>query len=135
MMFAYRPCDPDLRVKVDRDKLQQIVLNLLSNAVKFTPAGGEILVETEARRHDVLIHVRDTGVGIPQDRLQSIFEPFVQVDRARNRPVEGVGLGLAISRDLARGMGGELSVQSTLGQGSTFTITLPRATVGALQTA
>jgi signal transduction histidine kinase len=73
--------------------------------------------------------VRDTGVGIAPERLQSIFEPFVQGERALNRPTEGVGLGLAISRELARGMGGTLEVESEVGRGSTFTVTLARATV------
>jgi signal transduction histidine kinase len=74
----------------------------------------------------VLIHVDDTGPGIPADRHAAIFEPFVQLDRTLQNPRDGVGLGLAISRDLARGMGGELSVASTVGRGSTFTVSLPR---------
>jgi signal transduction histidine kinase len=74
----------------------------------------------------VQIRVRDTGIGIPEDRFRSIFEPFVQAGRALNRPDEGVGLGLAISRDLARGMGGDITVESDVGRGSVFTVSLPR---------
>ncbi|MGZ8376126.1 MAG: ATP-binding protein [Gemmatirosa sp.] len=117
-------------VLADRDKLQQILLNLLSNAVKFTPEGGRVLVQVLDRtdaRDRVVLRVADTGVGIPADKLDAVFEPFVQIGRALNNPGEGTGLGLAISRDLARGMGGDLTVESTLGVGSTFTLTLPRA--------
>lgn len=118
-------CDPAITVSCDRDKLQQVMLNLLSNAIKFTGAGGHVTLWCEVEPQTVLIHVTDTGPGIAADKLEEIFEPFVQVDTRLTRVHEGVGLGLAISRDLARGMGGELSVRSTLGQGSTFTLSLP----------
>ena len=75
----------------------------------------------------IVFEVEDTGIGIAADQLDKIFEPFVQVDRRLNRPMEGTGLGLAISRELARGMGGEITVESRLGVGSTFTLSLPRA--------
>jgi signal transduction histidine kinase len=125
-------CDPGLTVRADREKLQQILVNLLSNAVKFTDGGGRIAVECRGyadavRGEMVAIAVRDTGVGIPADKLEAIFEPFVQVGRALHSPVEGTGLGLAISRDLARGMRGDLAVESAEGAGSTFTLMLPRA--------
>lgn len=113
-------------MRADPDKLQQILLNLLSNAIKFTAPEGTITVSCDARDDWVRIHVRDSGVGIPAERHGSIFDPFVQVDRALNRPHEGVGLGLSISRDLARGMGGTLSVQSGAGEGATFTLQLRR---------
>ena len=125
--FAGRPA---LHVLADRDKLQQVLLNLLSNAVKFTPEGGRVTVEflpEPNARGMAEVRVIDTGVGIPTDKLEAIFEPFVQVGRSLNSPGEGTGLGLAISRDLARGMGGDLTVESTLGVGSTFTLTLPCA--------
>ena len=134
IIFAVRPTAVPLTVRADRDKLQQIVLNLLTNAIKFTPAGGSILVEARGAADRVHISVRDTGIGIPRDRLHLIFDPFVQIDRALNRPGEGVGLGLAISRDLATGMGGELSVSSVIGEGSVFTITLPSAVVTSSHT-
>jgi signal transduction histidine kinase len=123
--------DPDAgahTVRADREKVQQILLNLLSNAIKFTEPGGRIDVLTSAGPPGVVrIVVADTGSGIPPDMLRRVFEPFVQVDAQLTRAQEGTGLGLAISRDLARGMGGDLTVESTLGEGSAFTLTLPRA--------
>jgi len=116
----------ELAARADRDKLMQIMLNLLSNAIKFTAADGAITVRCDADAGWVRVHVHDTGLGIPEDRLESIFDPFVQVDRALNRPHEGVGLGLSISRDLAHGMGGSLTVRSAPGAGSTFTLRLRR---------
>jgi signal transduction histidine kinase len=119
--------DPALVVRADREKVQQIVLNLLGNAVKFTQPGGRVLVDADAEAGRARLHVHDTGIGIPADKLGSMFEPFVQVDVSRTRRAEGSGLGLAISRDLARGMAGDLSVRSVEGRGSTFTLTLPCA--------
>ncbi|MGZ8377889.1 MAG: ATP-binding protein [Gemmatirosa sp.] len=120
-------CQPaTLAVRADREKVQQIVLNLLSNAIKFTEPGGRIRVWCTPTATRVLLHVADTGRGIPADQLERVFEPFVQVDASRTRTQEGVGLGLAISRDLARGMGGDLTVASVPGEGSTFTLELPR---------
>ena len=129
LAFRCAPCDPSVVVRADRDKARQVLLNLLGNALKYTPSGGRVVVECEADERVARVHVRDTGTGIRPERLPFIFEPFVQGERALNRPDEGVGLGLAISRDLARGMGGELSVESEAGRGSTFTLTLPRAGV------
>ena len=114
-------------VRTDPDKLRQILINLLSNAVKFTPPGGKIRVYTTIAANHVAIHVQDTGSGIPVDKQQAIFEPFVQLDRALTRTTEGTGLGLAISRGLARGMGADISVRSEPGKGSTFTLTVPTA--------
>jgi PAS domain S-box-containing protein len=119
--------DLDLTARADRAKVEQIMLNLLTNAVKFTPPGGRITTQLTQAKDRVGIEVSDTGIGIPAEKIDSIFEPFVQVGRSLTSPNEGTGLGLAISRDLARAMGGELSVRSTLGAGSTFTMTLPVA--------
>jgi signal transduction histidine kinase len=119
-----------IHVLAEHDKLQQILINLLSNAVKFTPQGGRIVLElmSEPDAHGLaVIRVSDTGIGIPADKLQAVFEPFVQIGRSLNSPGEGTGLGLAISRDLARGMGGDLTVESVPGRGSVFTLTLARA--------
>jgi signal transduction histidine kinase len=124
--YLFEACDPSIVVRADRDKLQQVILNLLSNAIKFTPSGGTITLSCEADGDFVRVHVADTGVGIPVDRLEVIFDPFVQVDRALSRPHEGVGLGLSISRDLAQGMGGTLAVRSSPDEGSTFTLRLRR---------
>ena len=109
----------------DAEKIQQILLNLLSNAVKFTEAEGRITVGATRTDGVVCIEVSDTGCGIPADKWESVFEPFVQLERTLSSPHQGTGLGLAISRDLARGMGGELTVQSNLGSGSTFLLRLP----------
>jgi signal transduction histidine kinase len=127
LTYAVHPCDPAVKVRADSDKLQQVLINLLSNAIKYTPEAGKIDVTCEADDAHAYIRIRDTGIGIASDRLAKIFDPFIQVGRALNRPHEGVGLGLSISRDLASGMGGALSVESVLGQGSTFTLTLERS--------
>ena len=118
---------PGLVAIADREKLEQVLLNLLSNAVKFTPSGGSIRITAEPAPdgREVLVRVADTGIGIPPAKLESIFEPFVQVDSSDGPPREGTGLGLSISRDLARGMGGDLSATSEPRRGSTFTIHLP----------
>ena len=127
LAMKFDGCDPGLKARADPEKLQQIVLNLLTNAVKFTEPGGRLTLTCAPRGDTVAITVGDTGHGIATDHLERIFEPFVQVDARLTRTREGVGLGLAISRDLARGMGGDLTVESTPGAGSTFTLTLPRA--------
>jgi len=95
--------------------------------VKFTAPGGRIRISCDQDDAHVYVRVTDTGIGIPRDRRGAIFEPFVQLHRTLAHPSEGTGLGLAISRDLARGMGGELTVESEPGMGSTFTLVLERA--------
>ncbi len=123
--FTCNNSNRDLTVFCDPEKAEQILLNLLSNAAKFTATGGHISVDVERDAHSARIVVRDTGVGIPPDKLDAIFEPFVQVERNHTSSSEGAGLGLAISRDLARAMNGDLTVESEVGVGSTFTLTLP----------
>ncbi|MEP6551382.1 MAG: HAMP domain-containing sensor histidine kinase [Gemmatimonadales bacterium] len=114
-------------VRADPEKLRQILLNLITNAIKFTPAGC-ITIACRNAGAIVLIEVADTGVGIPEDQCERIFEPFIQVNRSlTNVNHEGVGLGLAISRNLARAMGGDLTVRSLKNKGSTFQVTLPAA--------
>jgi PAS domain S-box-containing protein len=125
--YSYMGTDKSFSVLADPEKLQQIVLNLLSNAVKFTDSGGKITLSTEAAGNCIEIRVADTGPGISPEKLERIFDPFVQAERRLNQPVQGVGLGLAISQDLARAMGGQVTVESKVGKGSTFTISLPRA--------
>ena len=122
---------PDVVVVADREKLVQVLLNLLSNSVKFTPAGGRVTIDTPRRvappaaPDRCFIRVRDTGIGIPVHKQSAIFEPFVQVDTSPSGRSVGAGLGLSISRDLARGMGGELRARSAEGAGASFTLTLP----------
>jgi hypothetical protein len=129
---------PDLTYLGDEDRVRQILVNLLNNAVKFTEDGGRIDVnfgktntpDFDTRLgHGTFIYVRvsDTGIGIPVERIASIFDPFVQVDTGHTRQKEGSGLGLTISRRLARLMKGDLTVQSEPGRGSTFTLWLPSA--------
>ena len=118
---------PPLAALADGPKVEQILLNLLSNAIKFTEPGGRIDLEFADEGDRVRIGVRDTGIGIPADQLESIFEPFVQVGRSLTQQAEGTGLGLAISRELARAMGGDLVAESGEGTGSVFILTLPRA--------
>jgi len=119
-----------LRVAADADKLRQILLNLLSNAIKFTDAGGRVAIDAPRRAgqldEDVFLRVSDTGRGVPRDKHEEIFDAFVQLQRNAPGEAEGLGLGLAISRDLARGMNGDLRVRSFEGLGSAFTLTLPR---------
>jgi len=112
-------------VRTDPDKLRQIMVNLVSNSVKFTPAGGRIRVSCSTGTSFVAVHVEDTGPGIPGDKLEAVFEPFVQLDRGLTRTTDGTGLGLAISRGLARGMGGDITLKSEVGVGSVFTLTIP----------
>ena len=124
LTIAEIPRTIDLRA--DEDKVRQILLNLLGNALKFTPAGGAITVDVQEGTGEVTLHVRDTGIGIPREHHDRIFEPFMQSQRALNSKDQGVGLGLAISRQYARAMGGDLRVASEPGQGSTFSLVLPR---------
>jgi PAS domain S-box-containing protein len=126
--ISYRrePTHPGLAVCADRDRLQQILLNILGNASKFTPAGGTVTVRTSTDRDCIRIAIADTGRGIPAEMLSQVFEPFVQVDRSTDpKRQKGMGLGLAISRELARAMKGDITVESTIGSGSTFTVSLP----------
>jgi PAS domain S-box-containing protein len=125
LRYRYHTLPGALAVRADRDRMMQILLNLLTNAVKFTPAGGEITVWAERHGSHAAVHVRDTGRGIPAHKLELIFQPFVQVDTRLTRESGGIGLGLAISRDLARAMGGDLTVDSIEGRGATFTLTVP----------
>ena len=123
--YAHRNGDPSLSVFADREKVQQIVVNLLANAVKFTSPGGSVDLDWRVEDDALIVRVRDTGAGVPQDKIDQIFEPFVQLRAPGSVPSGGTGLGLAISRDLARAMGGDVTATSAVGVGSVFTLTLP----------
>jgi signal transduction histidine kinase len=110
----------------DRHKIGQVLLNLVSNAVKFTPSGNDIAIEWSESPTTVQIHVIDSGPGVPPEKQELIFEPFVQL-KNHERMTEGTGLGLAISRELARAMGGDVTVSSVPPGGSRFTLSLARA--------
>lgn len=119
------PAEPGIGFSGDRQRVVQILVNLLSNAIKFTPRGGrvEVASSTNGRHTSIVIH--DTGIGISADHIEQIFEPFVQADQSHTRAFGGAGLGLAISRRLARLMGGDVTVESAPGNGSSFTLQLP----------
>jgi signal transduction histidine kinase len=119
--------DSSIVARADPERVAQILVNLLSNAIKFTPAGGHIKAECAARPETVSIRISDSGIGIAAEKQEAIFEPFIQLRESLSNRESGVGLGLAISRDLARAMHGDLTVESSEGQGARFTLTLPRA--------
>jgi hypothetical protein len=133
----------DVLYEGDEDRVRQILVNLLTNALKFTAPGGRVSVQwgvTTAPDRDarlvgsgpwVLVRVEDTGIGIPSDQIAAIFDPFTQVEGGHTRPNDGSGLGLTISRRLARLMKGDLTVRSQLGKGSVFTLWLPEASAAA----
>src|SRR5256714_1938659 len=127
LKYHYLCSDKKLVAQADREKVQQIVLNLLGNALKFTPAGGHISLGCEAEKESVAIRVADSGIGIAEDKLETIFLPFVQI--RRDSTSEGTGLGLPISRRLATAMGATLTASSRPGKGSIFTLRLPLADV------
>lgn len=129
LVLRRSPSDVNASVWADGNRVRQILLNLLMNAVKYSPStgGGTITLSTTMTRYDVLIQVSDNGPGIPPEKLEAIFEPFVQLATGLANRQGGVGLGLAISRDLARAMSGDLKVDSAVGVGSRFTLSLPRA--------
>jgi two-component system phosphate regulon sensor histidine kinase PhoR len=142
--LSVEPDQPLCRVRADREGLREILNNLIDNAIKYTPEGGRVTVRWEERGgteqsaiaapqppapslqpHAILIHVRDTGIGIKPKDQERVFERFYRVDKARSREVGGTGLGLAIVKHLAQSFGGRVSVASEVGQGSTFTVELP----------
>ncbi|MGV3711265.1 MAG: ATP-binding protein [Gemmatimonas sp.] len=125
LAFEWESCDVALTVFADPEKTQQILINLISNAIKFTQPGGRISIACTGDSDVVRIAVRDTGMGIAAEDLARVFEPFVQLSTRGQGKKDGTGLGLAISQTFARGMGGDLTVESEVGTGSTFTLTLP----------
>jgi hypothetical protein len=116
------------RINTDPTRLRQIIINLVGNAIKFTPEEGSVLVHTSMRLGTLSIAVRDTGIGMAPEALSKLFQSFSQADASTTRKFGGTGLGLSISRNLALLMGGDVQVQSELGKGSTFTLTLDNCT-------
>jgi PAS domain S-box-containing protein len=126
LTYHYLPCDPSIIVMADIEKVHQVLLNLLSNAIKFTDTGGDVTLACACTETTAAVRVIDTGLGIPSEKLEAIFQPFVQVDQQFTRQGHGTGLGLSISRELARAMGGDIVVESAVGEGTVFTLRLPR---------
>lgn len=124
LAFAVYPLRPTRMINTDPGKVRQILVNLLSNAVKFTPEGG-ITVATAAENGELIVRVSDTGPGIPPEYLERIFEPFWQAEQKATRRASGTGLGLTVTRRLARLLGGDVVVSSDANDGSTFTVRLP----------
>jgi signal transduction histidine kinase len=123
--YVVEDCDADVRIVGDAERVRQILVNLVSNAIKFAPDGGWVRVSCERDGGYFAMRVSDNGLGIPPEKQEAIFDAFVQLDVSLHARRDGAGLGLAISRELARGMGGELTVRSVPGEGSEFTLRLP----------
>ncbi len=117
-------------VAIDDEKYERILLNLLSNAIKFTLKGKSIVVNLGYEKDIICIEVKDNGIGIPSDKVDIIFERFGQVDSLLSRRAEGTGIGLSLVKRLIEALGGSISVESKVGEGSTFTIILPNDTLG-----
>ena len=118
-------CDDDVEARINPPLLEQAVINLIDNAVKYSPEGSRIHVRANRDDSQVSIAVIDEGCGIPPEHLSRIFERFYVVDKSRSRKLGGTGLGLAIVKHIAQAHGGRVTVESTPGKGSTFTIHLP----------
>ena len=133
LTLSITPGNEKTLVAADAERFQQILLNLITNAIKFTGKGGSVEVSCDGYDDVVRIRVKDTGVGVRALDIDRVFEPFVQIDRHLTTDTQqGVGLGLSISRELARAMHGDLTLKSTEGMGSTFTLTLPIASETSL---
>jgi signal transduction histidine kinase len=124
--------DSSIVARADPERVTQILVNLFSNAIKFTPAGGHISADCAVTDETVTLRVSDTGIGVVAEKQETIFEPFIQLKEGLAERESGVGLGLAISRDLARAMNGDLTVESSDGKGARFTLSLPRGGEGAV---
>ncbi len=123
--IRYTPKDAASYVMSDRDKLEQVVINIISNAIKYTPENGSIEVYSGKLYKDAYIKVRDNGIGIPKENLPRIFERFYRVDKARSRETGGTGLGLAIAKQIMTQLGGNITINSTPGEGTEVIISVP----------
>jgi len=127
LTYIWKGCDPSLVARADPVKLRQILLNALGNAIKFTPPHGRVELAASRSGETISIRVSDTGIGIPAEKIERVFDPFFQGQSGTTREYPGVGLGLSISRDFARAMGGNIKIESAPNEGCTVTIELPAA--------
>jgi signal transduction histidine kinase len=127
LSYVWNGCDASLVARADPIKLRQILLNVLGNAIKFTPPGGRIELSARRSGERISIRVSDTGIGIPAEKIDRVFDPFFQGQTGTTREFPGVGLGLSISRDFARAMGGDIHIESAPNEGCTVTIDLSSA--------
>ena len=125
LSYVRHSCPPGVRIVADREKLRQILLNFLTNAAKYTDNGGDIAIGVDHGDTTATFWVKDSGVGIPKEQLARVFEPFFQVERGRTRRYSGIGLGLTIARDLARAMGGDVTIESEPGKGTRVAMEIP----------
>jgi signal transduction histidine kinase len=121
----YTEIKEDIPVLVQEDDLYQIIFNLVENGIKYNTPGGKLFISLQRKDDLAVLRVRDTGVGIPEDAIGHIFERFYRVDKARSRQTGGSGLGLAIVRSMVERNGGEIKLESKLGEGSVFTVEFP----------
>jgi signal transduction histidine kinase len=120
------PSTEEIVAIADQDRLQQVLINLVDNAIKYSPADSPVDLILDTTEDCALIHVRDRGIGIALEHQPRLFERFYRVDEAMTRSRDGTGLGLAIAKSLIEGMGGRIGLRSKPGEGSVFTVTLPR---------
>ena len=123
--LSYEPTNAIPVVLGNSDRLEQVITNVITNALKYTPDGGDILVSTMHMFNNVIIKVKDNGIGIPQKDIEHIFERFYRVDKARSRQMGGTGLGLAIAKEIVEAHGGTISIKSKPRQGTTVMIKIP----------
>jgi len=119
------PAEPLPALMADQTSLESVFNNLVSNAVNYTPEGGSITVSARQEGRRLVVQVSDTGLGIPEDKLEAIFDKFYRVKTEKTRYITGTGLGLPIVKSVVDSMGGEIKVDSKLEQGTTFTVSLP----------
>ena len=117
--------DENVAIQAYGDYIKQLFLNLIDNAIKYTPEGGTVIINQFTRNNEITIEVIDNGVGIPKEDQDKIFQRFYRVDKARSRSVGGTGLGLAITKHIVNSLQGNISVESKLGEGSKFIVTIP----------
>ncbi|MBQ6631769.1 MAG: ATP-binding protein, partial [Romboutsia sp.] len=123
--ISYMLDNENIQILSNRDYIKQIFLNLVDNAIKYTPDNRNVWIEIGYENNNLIIKVKDNGIGIPKEDINRIFERFYRVDKARSRDVGGTGLGLAIIKHIVKSLGGYINVKSELGKGSEFTVTIP----------